>query len=87
MHEDTAPGWPSWSPGPGLLQESKKAIYSSAKRDEEGLLAGRQSPWGKGQVRERKRRGKVHPGKDLREQTEGWKEETGEDSGERGKKG
>lgn len=51
------------------------------------MLAGRQRPWGKGQVRERKRRGKVHPGKDLREQTEGWKEETGEDSGERGKKG
>lgn len=51
------------------------------------MLAGRQSPWGKGPVRERKRRGKVHAGKDLREQMEGWKEETGEDSVERGKKG
>lgn len=54
-------------------------MYSSAKRDEEGLLGRRQIHWGKEQVRERKRRGKVPAGKNLRDETKTRKKEMGED--------
>lgn len=43
------------------------------------MLGGRQVHWGKGQVPERKTRGKVHARKNLRDETKMWKKETGED--------